>query len=355
MLHTMRNMAFSDNSILTEAIRTLERRLPLGWRTDVEREVAGRDRRIDAIVRLRSPDGEEVGLLVEVKSRVEPAAVQQLAALLAAGGGIPVVVAPFLSPRTQGLLREARLRYLDLTGNIWLTSDRPAVFIESKGADSDPRREERPARSLKGAKAARVVRALCDLRPPFRVRQLAHITDTDAGYVSRLLVLLERDALIQREPRGPVTRVEWQALIRRWTADYGVLKSNRAVTYLDPRGVSTFADRLRETELEYAITGSLGAARLAPVAAPALVMCFVRNPELAAEGLQLRPASAGANVMLLEPFDPVAYERSWQDEGLTFAAPSQIAADLFTSPGRGPAEAEALLEWMAGNEDAWRS
>jgi hypothetical protein len=39
---------------------------------------------------------------------------------------------------------------------------------------------------------------------------------------------------------------------------------------------------------------------------------------------------------------------------VTAAAPSQVVADLMTSPGRGPQEAEALLEKMKGAEDAWR-
>jgi hypothetical protein len=40
---------------------------------------------------------------------------------------------------------------------------------------------------------------------------------------------------------------------------------------------------------------------------------------------------------------------------ITIAALSQIAADLRTSPGRGPNEAEALMQWMQENEDAWHA
>ncbi len=79
------------------------------------------------------------------------------------------------------------------------------------------------------------------------------------------------------------------------------------------------------------------------------------NPEGAAKNLGLRPVESGANVIVAEPFDPVAYERTWEQEGIPFAALSQIAADLLTSPGRGPAEADELLDWMAENEDAWRT
>ena len=62
-----------------------------------------------------------------------------------------------------------------------------------------------------------------------------------------------------------------------------------------------------------------------------------------------RSTETGANVMLLAPFDNVVFERTWKDGGLTLVAPSQVAVDLLTSPGRAPSEAEAILEQLAGN------
>jgi len=58
----------------------------------------------------------------------------------------------------------------------------------------------------------------------------------------------------------------------------------------------------------------------------------------------------GANVRLLLPFDDVVFERTTDRDALTLAAPSQIAVDLMTSPGRGPSEAEALVLWMKESE-----
>jgi hypothetical protein len=49
-----------------------------------------------------------------------------------------------------------------------------------------------------------------------------------------------------------------------------------------------------------------------------------------------------------------AFEGAAQRDGIWYAAPSQVAADLLTSPGRGPAEAEELINWMRLNEEAWR-
>jgi hypothetical protein len=36
-----------------------------------------------------------------------------------------------------------------------VAADRPALFVDTRGAERDPRREERPARTPKGAKSDR--------------------------------------------------------------------------------------------------------------------------------------------------------------------------------------------------------
>jgi hypothetical protein len=59
-------------------------------------------------------------------------------------------------------------------------------------------------------------------------------------------------------------------------------------------------------------------------------------------------------VLLVEPTDDLVFEGATEYRGVRYAALSQVAADLLTNPGRGPAEGEALLEWMRENEEAWR-
>ena len=46
-------------------------------------------------------------------------------------------------------------------------------------------------------------------RLPSAVRELAEAVDVDAGYVSRVLRVLEDELLVTRRPRGPITGVEW--------------------------------------------------------------------------------------------------------------------------------------------------
>ncbi len=114
-----------------------------------------------------------------------------------------LVTAPFLSPRTRELLKAAGASYADATGNVWLAVERPGVLVELEGARKDPGRTSRPLASLKGPDAARVVRALCDVGPPYGVRRLAGIAAAAPASVSRVVSLLEREALLER---GGVTR-----------------------------------------------------------------------------------------------------------------------------------------------------
>jgi len=155
-------------------------------------------------------------MMVELKSDVPPRNVPIVADQLGRYGSNPkLLVAPFLSPQTQQALTERDISYADMTGNIRLEVGTPALFIRDRGLTSDPWQQERSIRSLKGPAAGKVVRALCDFRPPYGVRELSQRSGTAAASVSRVMSFLEPEGLITREQRGRVSAVDWSDLIRR--------------------------------------------------------------------------------------------------------------------------------------------
>ena len=337
-----------EANILTRGGKLLDQRLPAGWRQKLL--PIRRPREADAVLRILGPDGSEALLSVEVKRRLNPRDVPELKRRVECPEGRPgLVMTEFLTPSAKRRLVDESLNYLDLTGNVRLVLSRPGLFIETDGATTDPNPIEKGGRSLRGAKAGRVVRALCDFAPPIAVSDLAMKAGVDISYASRLLDWLDREGLVTRKSRGPVEAVDRARMIRRWADDYSVLKSNDARSFLDPRGVSNLLRRLTTRRGRYAVTGSLAANRLAPIAPARLAMVYVDDPDDAAGELNLTATETGANVMLLTPFDEIAFERTRIDEGVTYVAPSQAAVDLLTSPGRSPAEGEAVLEWMARN------
>ena len=265
-----------------------------------------------------------------------------------------MVVAPYLSPLVRERLVEAGLGFVDLTGNVRVELRSPGLFIEASGADLNPDRSTRPSRSLRGAKAGRIIRALIDREEPSGVRALAATTGVNPGYVSRIVALLDDQALIERSGRGRIESVDWPRLLERWSRDAPLASRGAQTMCLDPRGLVALVSQLGASTLHYAVTGTLAVSEIAPVAAAHLAVVYVDNVHAAVSALGLRIAERGANVMLIEPEDDWVFEGSTLRNGLSAVAISQAAADLLTSPGRGPAEAEALITWMRENERAWR-
>lgn len=356
-------MSILSNTLTRELMGLLEKRLPPGWKVVSKgAEIkAGPGLRLDLLLELRGPEGKKTKMLVEFKNRLEPKLVQplmdQLRIYAKALGqeAVPMVVSPFISPSTRQSLKEAGIPYADTTGNMWLVSSQPGLYIETQGAERNPNRENRPVQSLKGAKAAEVVRALCDFSPPFGVVELAQKAGVDPGYTSRVLSFIDSEDLIQREPRSPITNVLWRKLIDRWSQDYSFLGSNRIIPCLEPRDINNLPQKLADTTDSLAITGSAAAAAIAPVAPTRMIAAYVKSPEDVMERLGLKPVEAGANVLLAEPYDPVVFERVQVRDGIPYAAPSQTAADLLTGPGRNPSEAQSLLDWMENHESKWRT
>lgn len=343
--------------MLKALVQNFSNKLPPGWRILETRSAASRalDRGVDAILKIRGPKGVTGMVLVQAKAHLEPKEVDSLRATLGISKNPQVlIVAPFLSARTQERLKASGFGYADLTGNIRLSLSKPGLFIETSGAIQNPAPTPRERRSLKGAKAGRLVRALCDFRPPVGLRELAKRAGVDAGYASRIIEFLDREALISRQERAPITNTDWPALIRRWSQEYSPFQPQRVTWYLAPRGMTPILERLKTLSTRCAVSGSWAAAQFAPVSPTRLLLCYTDDVSAVAREIDIRPADAGANVALVTPFDPVVYERTTQKKGVTVVALSQIAVDLLGSPGRGPNEAEALMAWMRENEHAWR-
>jgi hypothetical protein len=241
-----------------------------------------------------------------------------------------LVAAPYLSRSVRQVLEAQRASYVDQTGNVRIVVDEPGLYIVTSGADANPWPEARRL-SLRGAKAGRVVCALARLPPPLGVRELAATAGTDPGYVSRLLGMLDGEALVDRTSRGRVERIDWRKLLVRWSEEAPLESRTVASTWLAPRGLNNLWDSLRAADFRYAVTGSA-----------------------AATALGLRAAEAGANVVLLQPEDDTVFEGVDERDGLRWASLPVVVADLLSGPGRSSAEAEALMDWMAAHEEAWR-
>ncbi|MBI2569881.1 MAG: hypothetical protein HYV63_22990 [Candidatus Schekmanbacteria bacterium] len=335
-------MSVSDN-IVAGVTRVVQERLPPGW--VVERvEATSRPPRL----RITSKEGRSGEMPVSALSRPDPRSARQIPAERPL-----LVAAPYFSRRVREVLEAEGASFVDQTGNVRIVVDEPGLYIVTSGADANPWPEERRL-SLRGAKAGRVVCALARFTQPIGVRELAAAADTDPGYVSRLLGMLDREALLDRTSRGRVERVDWRKLLLRWSEEAPLESRTDASTWFAPRGLKSLWEGLRAADFRYAATGSAVAAAIAPAAPTRLASVYVEDSAGAAHTLGLRAAEAGANVVLLQPEDEAVFEGVDERDGLRCAALPVVAADLLSGPGRSPAEAEALMDWMAAHERMWR-
>ena len=351
----------TERRIAGEIERMLAERVPPGWTLRSELPVSADQYAVDLLIAVTSPAGETALLAVEIKARVEPRRIPELAQLIEEvtnediPGVVPVLGAAYLSPRARELLRGLDVGYIDTTGNVRITASSPGLFISDGGDDRDPWPRRDVLQSLRGRGAACAVRAIVDTAPPFGVRELAEATGIPAPTLSRVVRLLESEGVVTRRSRGRVEVVDWQGAIRRWAEDYDQAGSNTATALLEPRGLTVITQKLRAATIGYAATGAFAAQYFDPVAPARVAALYVTDVVVAIQDLGLRETDTGANVVLLEPFDPVVFDRTLERDGLRCVAPSQLAVDLLTGPGREPSQGEQMLIWMEKNEDAWRT
>ncbi len=271
------------------------------------------------------------------------------------GNRTVLIIAPWLSPRTRASLEAREWSYLDLTGNVRLQMARPAVYLRLQGSDEDPNPPVRSVPGLQGPKARRLARLLVDVRPPYRMTDLARVAGLNPGYVSRLLGSLDEQALIERGRRGVVEDVDWPALLEATAEKYDLLKSNNTTMYVAPAGAASVYARLTAGEFPgTVVTGSYAAAAVAPVAAPSQLAVYMTDPVKIRRGAGLLPADRGADVLLLKPADPSQVERPRLVEGAMHVGLSQLVIDLFAGTGRMPEEGMAVVDWMRDYEKRWR-
>jgi hypothetical protein len=358
----------TEPEVVRRAAGLLADRLPAGWSarllsTEIERPTE-LDRRIDGLIELVAPDGRSATLIVEAKRVVNGRDVGAIREQLqryakAWPNGVGLVAARYLSPPVRARLAEDGLSYIDATGNIRVDVSSPGLFMSDRGADRDPwRGPGRPRGTLKGEPAARIVRAVADFGRDWTVRDLVGLAKVSTGAAYRVVDYLEREGLATRSSDGRIAVPDWVRLLRRWGDDYGFVRNSRVTRWIAPRGLPDLLRSIAETDgsARYAVTGTIAAAEWAEYAPARVAMIYVADADRTAKLWGARPADAGANVMLAEPEYDVVFERCRTNKNaVQVAAPTQVAVDLMTGPGRSPNEAEELLDWMGRNEQSWRN
>lgn len=272
-----------------------------------------------------------------------------------------LVIAPWLSPRVRERLDHADVGYLDLTGNSHIRIRRPSVLIRTVGASKNPSPSRPPGRGLSGNKAARLVRLLVDVRPPYVATELGAASALSLPYVSRLLEVMTDQALIVRHGRR-IVEVDWVGLIRERAAQTNLLKANPAVEMMAPQGWKSVLQRLGshpELARQAAVTGPRAVEVVSPLTAGGQLMLYVpwtvHAPDEFGRALGLLRSEHSPDVLLLRAGNSVVFQRTRMvGDHVPHVALSQLAIDCLSGTGRMPAEGEAVLDKMISTEYEWR-
>ncbi len=331
---------------LDDTVERLRALVPNEWTVSIKQ------RKPDlGVICLEANDGAESLVSVITRDRLEPRDLDRLRL----PEGATLVSANWLSPRSREMLRDLDVSFIDRTGNVEFRLGRPALYIRTDGAQLDPSPKQKDAPTLRGPRAWALMRTLIEVTPPYTAGDLTSALGVDDGYVSRILRVLTDERLITRSPRGPVTDVDWEPLLRQLTTTCSLFAANETSMWVASSGPERLIRDLSGLNFgKWAVTGSFATSSIVSVAAPQVAVIYAQDPERLAKVARLLPATSGANIILAKPYDPVVFERGWADTDFPSVSIAQMAADSLTGNARMPAEGTALLDWMRKNERRWR-
>lgn len=271
-----------------------------------------RDCGTDAIVRYADT---EVPVAVEVRARLTSAAAHLIAHHARARMMPVVVIATESTAQAREILTEAGVGLVDGLGNVRLELPGLLVRIASK---RPVRRAAVPVR-LSGKSGLVAQAMLCDVDRSWQVGDLKQRCGVSAGLVHRVLLRLEHEGVVEVQGAGPAKTRRLSnpaALLDLWVEEQ-IDRPTRHPLFMLAQTTDQLISRLSEgleaARVDYALTGTAAAARLAPfltnVAVSDVWLDSTADPSAVCAHLGATPVDSGPNVVLLQDRDngPLAF------------------------------------------------
>lgn len=345
---------------------------------DLYATMVDRDLGIDLAAEVKTPGGERIILVVEVKMKIQPSDVRPLIAKLRqcvdrpgfreglANAGpfepgaryYPILAARWLSPRTvQRIAEEKDVGWFDLVGNAHFNF--PGCYIHAEGVPNPFSSKERTI-SWTSVHAQRVLRELLEPRnigTHWKQRDLsmACFPKVSLGTVNKVAQRLVASAYAEETDQG-LLLTDPAGLLRDWGAKYRPLQKATGSFYTTLHGDELTARLAKlcrdhrtdppDTKATFALAGSSAAVWFAPfVRSPSLCLYTTPTGERALiEELDLQPVKKGANVTLwVTPSSDAFRYRIDLPNGITTTSMAQTYLDLQAMGERGKEAAEHLL------------
>ena len=260
------------------------------------------------------------------------------------------LVVPYMHELGRKYCKEAKISWLDLSGNANITGPGIRIIIENQ-----PNLYKRPGRtsSVFAPKGSRVARFLLYNYPSaFSQREISKQTDLDEGYVSKIVKSMENLDLIARDERGRITNQDPVVLLDAWLEKYDFVKHNPIRGYIPARSgqslMQHISDSISKEGIDFAVTG-LGAAWLyTHYASFRTVTVYVskniRNELLSY--LDFSESGVGSNTIIAAPNDQSIFWDTEEIEGIQCVHPIQAFLDLKGQPERAQEAMPELKKYL---------
>jgi hypothetical protein len=323
---------------------------------EIDKRLSGDSSRLDLVVRVVTSEGEKI-IIVEFKNNGEPRyARQAINELSLDTQKVPksygVFVAPYISPTSSQMLKEANIGYVDFAGNCFLNFEKIFIRVEGK---PNPFPQKKELRTLFSPKASRVIRVL--LSKPltaWKVEELSRNARVSLGMVAKVKKILLNREYIDEKPVG-FALVKPKEILQEWASQYSY-KRNRALDFYSMKDESALERELNEycskKDIRFALTLFSGAARLAPYTRFKRVFAYVENvTEEMKDTIGLKGVMTGPNITLMEPYDEGVFYGTTKYDQIPVVSPIQLYLDLNSYKGRGEEAAQFLYEQVI--ESLW--
>jgi hypothetical protein len=262
---------------------------------------------------------------------------------------IPIIIAEYLSPARREQCRNEGVYYMDLSGNIFIKYK--SLYIERMGFQNRYP-ERRKGRGVFSDKASLILReAFKDIKRQWGVRELAHSTGINPGFVSRMAIELEKRNYISRKDSKFMLH-DPESILKDWVHEYDYRKNKESRFFCLCKGSAEIFDNIKKLKIpekiNYAFGFHAGANLISPYAVYNEVHIYIQDKESIkwfVKNLELREVEEGANLIFLLPFYKHSVFYDIQKKGnLRIASDLQLYLDLYKYPIRGIEQAEHIYE-----------
>jgi hypothetical protein len=360
MAHTENNPIPKAREILERILRDMPGVTELEWDLDQRSDQKELASLADMTVGVKTENRLDT-MVVEFKSQGHPRQLREAVDQLlryrhrSPRNDYPVVAAPYITADGAAVCKEEKVGYFDLAGNCRLAFG--PFFIERIG-NSNPFQKNQVTATprLYASKSERVLRALfADTTKAWKVVPLAKSVHVSLGTVSTVrTLLLEREWA--KEMADGIRLTHPEKLLADW-ATVWARRRERPKPYFTLKPLADaerqMADFARQQNRPFALTGTAGAWRVAPMTRYNRTQVYwPGDPAELAEGIGLKSVETGANVHILTPRDEGVFFQLEELDGIPIVAPLQLYLDLQRDPARGEEAAEHLWRTKLFPHDA---